>query len=283
MNMNSKLTQPQLALVSVFALTLALTSPAFAQCSGGVCRIQQNASCASCARASYAYAPTAPRYASCYQTQTCGTFAPFGGFFRNLFGCGWQTPSCGRCTAQTRAFSVSRVADCSGGVCQPCQPCQAEAPAACSACDACEECPVEETETYEATEAETDADACSACEPVAPCGNVEDLTEIEAELIRLANAERGAVRCSLLAPDRNLFGWARLNSRLQASYCRTGHFSGASWEISGGYRSAAGVIKGWIDSAPHKAILLRNGFTKAGASVYQGRDGRFYWTMVFGN
>lgn len=273
-------------LISAFALCLTLSSPAFAQCYGGRCYVGAYQPTRQAAPQAQAPQPTVRVVYPCQTAQACrpcqtATFAPFGGFFKNLFGCGWQTSSCGRCTAQTRSFSVSRVADRSGDACQPCQ---AEAPAACSACDACEECPVEETETYEATEAETDADACSACEPVAPCGNVEDLTEIEAELIRLANAERGAVRCSLLEPDKNLFGWARLNSRLQASCCRTGHFSGASWEISGGgYRTAAGVIKGWIDSAPHKAILLRNGFTKAGASVYQGRDGRFYWTMVFGN
>ena len=273
-------------LISAFALALTLSSPAFAQCVGGRCYV------GGAQPAAQAPQPTVRVVYPCQTAQACqpcqqATFAPFGGFFRNLFGCGWQAPSCGRCTARSnQAFGTARGSESLTGVCQPCQ---AEAPAACSACDSCEECPVdaepiEETETYEATEDETDADACSACEPVAPCGNVEDLTEIEAELIRLANAERGAVRCSLLAPDKNLFGWARLNSRLQASYCRTGHFSGASWEISGGgYRSAAGVIKGWIGSAPHKAILLRNGFTKAGASVYQGRDGRFYWTMVFGN
>lgn len=264
-------------LISAFALALTLSSPAFAQCYGGRCYTQPAAQAAP----AQAPQPTVRVVYPCQTAQACqpcqqATFAPFGGFFRNLFGgCGYQ------CTASNGGACLARL---SGAVEPRSSACQAEAPAACSACDSCEECPVEEAETYEATETETDADACSACEPVAPCGNVEDLTEIEAELIRLANAERGAVRCSLLAPDKNLFGWARLNSRLQASYCRTGHFSGAGWEISGGgYRSAAGVIKGWIDSAPHKAILLRNGFTKAGASVYQGRDGRFYWTMVFGN
>ena len=279
--MTTKYRPESILLISAFALCLTLSSPAFAQCVGGRCYVGGAQPAAQSAPQ-----PTVRVVYPC-QTQACrpcqqATFAPFGGFFRNLFGCGWQTSSCGRCTARSnQAFATARGGE---SLTDACQPCQAEAPAACSACDSCEECPVEETETYEATEAETDADACSACEPVAPCGNVEDLTEIEAELIRLANAERGAVRCSLLSPDKNLFGWARLNSRLQASCCRTGHFSGASWEISGGgYRSAAGVIKGWIDSAPHKAILLRNGFTKAGASVYQGRDGRFYWTMVFGN
>lgn len=281
--MTTKYRPESILLISAFAMALTLSSPAFAQCVGGRCYV------GGAQTAAQAPQPTVRVVYPCQTAQACrpcqqATFAPFGGFFRNLFGCGWQAPSCGRCTAQSQAFGTARGSESLTGVCKPCQ---AEAPAACSACDSCEECPVdaepvEEAETYEATEAETDA--CSACEPVAPCGNVEDLTEIEAELIRLANAERGAVRCSLLAPDKNLFGWARLNSRLQASYCRTGHFSGASWEISGGgYRSAAGVIKGWIGSAPHKAILLRNGFTKAGASVYQGRDGRSYWTMVFGN
>lgn len=289
--MNKKLTQTQLCVVSVFALTLALTSPAFAQCVGNSCTIQQNASCASCARASYAYAPTAPRYTFCYQAQTCGTFAPFGGFFRSIFGCQSQFRSCAaaspcaRCAESGRAQGCST---CSGATCLAdpvgrekspdsyvdaatgkkyvLDPGDESVPPAWKEVDSesCEEC-----------------EECQECEECEPCEAVET-TELESRLIKVANAIRGRAR-NFLTVDRNLLSWARLNSSRQASYCRLGHFTGHSFEIAGeGYATPEAAINGWLGSAPHREILLNRHFTKVGASVYRGRNGRLYWTMTFG-
>lgn len=285
MNMNSKLTQPQLALVSVFALTLALTSPAFAQCPGGVCRI--GSASTPCAR-SYAYAPTAPRYASCYQTQTCGTFAPFGGFFRNLFGgCDYSCAAAAPCARLIESGRARGCATCSG------ETCLAD--------------PVDREKSLDYIDAETgkkyvfvpgdesfppawkevdsesceECEECQECEECAPCEAVET-TELESRLITVANAIRGRAR-NFLTVDRNLLSWARLNSSRQASYCRLGHFTGHSFEIAGeGYATPEAAINGWLGSAPHREILLNRHFTKVGASVYRGRNGRLYWTMTFG-
>lgn len=285
MNINSKLTQAQLGVVSVFALTLALTSPAFAQCHGGVCRVP--------AQTSYAVRTTSYNCSYNCSYNSCGTFAPFGGFFRNLFGgCGYQ------CAAQNGGACFSRLSgaaepkgqlarECSGGTCladpvgreksldyidaetgkkyvfvsgdESCPPAWKEVDA-----ESCEEC-----------------EECQECEECEPCEAVET-TELESRLIKVANAIRGRAR-NFLTVDRNLLSWARLNSSRQASYCRLGHFTGRSFEIAGeGYATPEAAINGWLGSAPHREILLNRHFTKVGASVYRGRNGRLYWTMTFG-
>lgn len=306
MNKNSKLTQAQLGVVSVIALTLALTSPAFAQCSGGVCRVQQNATCASCARASYAYAPTAPRYASGYQTQTCGTFAPFGGFFRGLFGgCRFTSstaaaaPACGTARGNARG---SFCTPCSGATCLADPVGRENAPDAATdkefaaggylvdrtTGEKYELMPGDESvpphfkkvesapcEPVEATE--------EPCEPCEPCGAVR-ATWLEKKLFDCANAQRRAAGLRPLLFDGRLIQWARFNSSLQARYCRLGHFSGYGAEIAGeGYTTPEAAVQGWLGSAPHRVILLNGGYTRCGCACYQGANGKFYWTMSFGN
>lgn len=303
MNMNSKLTQPQLALVSVFALTLALTSPAFAQCVGNSCQIQQNASCASCARASYAYAPTAPRYASCYQTQTCGTFAPFGGFFRGLFGCQSQFRSCAAASPCARLIESGRAqgrSTCSGATCLADPVGRENAPDATTdkefatggylvdrtTGEKYELVPGDESVPPHFKEVES-----APCEPVEateeepcePCGAVR-ATWLEKKLFDCANAQRRAAGLRPFLFDGRLIQWARLNSSLQARYCRLGHFSGFGAEIAGeGYTTPEAAVQGWLGSAPHRVILLNGGYTRCGCACYQGANGKFYWTMSFGN
>lgn len=304
MNMNSKLTQAQHCVVSVIALTLALTSPAFAQCPGGVCRIESAST--PCAR-SYASAPTAPRYASCYQTQTCGTFAPFGGFFRGLFcGCRFTSstaaaaPACGTARGNARG---SFCTPCSGATCLADPVGRESAPDATTdrefttggylvdrtTGEKYELMPGDESvpphfkkvesapcEPVEETEEEP-------CEPCEPCGAVR-ATWLEKKLFDCANAQRRAAGLRPFLFDGRLIQWARLNSSLQARYCRLGHFSGFGAEIAGeGYTTPEAAVQGWLGSAPHRVILLNGGYTRCGCACYQGANGKFYWTMSFGN
>lgn len=105
-----------------------------------------------------------------------------------------------------------------------------------------------------------------------------DLSAIERELI----AEAIRVRGRVLAIDRLCCQRSRRNSDAQASYCQLGHFTGSAYEIAGvGYGSPAAAVQGWLNSPAHRAILLRADFTKVGAAVRRGRDGRLYWTMNF--
>ncbi len=296
MNKNSKLTQSQLGVVSVFALTLALTSPAFAQCLGGVCRIQQNATCASCARASYAYAPTAPLSASGYQTQTCGTFAPFGGFFRGLFG-GCRFTSSTAAAAPARGPAKRSCGTARGSFCTPCSGAtyladpvgRENAPDATTDREFATEAPEPGTDAalYEAVE-KMQAEPCGAAQTCKeddncePCGAVR-ATWLEKKLFDCANAQRRAAGLRPFLFDGRLIQWARINSSLQARYCRLGHFSGYGAEIAGeGYTTPEAAVQGWLGSAPHRVILLNGGYTRCGCACYQGANGKFYWTMSFG-
>ena len=328
MNMNSKLTQAQLGVVSVFALTLALTSPAFAQCVGNSCQIQQNASCASCARASYAYAPTAPRYASCWQWQANNVSVnpqfragartarpaegPFGGFFRNLFGFRTNSYSCGTACAQTRpATAPASCQTCSGATCLADPVGRENAPDAATdkefatvgylvdrtTGEKYELVPGDESTPPGYKKVESNSDSCDPCEAVEKCeeqtcdssaggaflcGAVR-ATWLEKKLFDCANAQRRAAGLRPFLFDGRLIQWARFNSSLQARYCRVGHFSGYGAEIAGeGYATPEAAVQGWLDSAPHRVILLNGGYTRCGCACYQGANGKFYWTMSFG-
>lgn len=266
-------------IVAAFALALTLSSPAFAQyyqiggnCPGGVCRAgnQQTA-------ATVAASPCAPCASACSYQQTA-TFAPFGGFFRNLFGgCGFTSSAaavrpCARNCERKRAQGSA----CSGDACfadpvnrefVPGE--QANAVEPCEPCDSVETC---------------DGETCSECdaEPCDPCAAVQT-TEIERRLVAAINRARERFGRRACVGDANLFGWARYNSAIQARFCRLGHFSGHSYEIAGaGYPDAESVVKGWIDSGPHNVILFGVSWTRVGVSAYQGRDGRIYWTATFG-
>ena len=279
-------------IVAAFALALTLSSPAFAQfytiggnCPGGVCR---SGNCQQTA-ATVAASPCAPCASACgYSYQQAATFAPFGGFFRNLFG------GCGDSCAAVRpcARFVERGAQgsaCSGGkrfadpvnrefvpgeqtnAVEPCEPvAKTETDAeTCEPCDPVETC---------------DGETCSECdaEPCDPCDAVQT-TEIERRLVAAINRARERFGRRAVVGDANLFGWARYNSAIQARFCRLGHFSGHSYEIAGaGYPDAESVVNGWTDSAPHNVILFGVSWTRVGVSAYQGRDGRIYWTATFG-
>lgn len=261
-------------LACLFALALTFSSPAFAQyftlggCPGGNCRLTQPepaaaapSACAPCQRVQ--------AYSYCQQT----TFAPFGGFFRNLFGgscCQYQYSRSGsRCAVQSCCASESRVAGAACAADDTCEPC--EAAQTCEEAQDSEPCkPCEAAQTCE-----EDGEACAPCEAVRA-------TWLEKKLFDCANAERRAAGLRPLLFDGRLIEWARLNSYRQASYCRLGHFTGRAAEIAGeGYTTPDAAVKGWLGSAPHRALLLNGRYTHCGCACYRGANGRLYWTMSF--
>ena len=270
MNMNSKLTQAQLGVVSVFALTLALTSPAFAQCPGGVCRVPAQNSYA--VRTAAPAAPCAQAYSYSCQARTCGQFQPFGGFFRNLFG------------FRTASYNCSYSCSPSGGTCLADPVGRESAPDATTDEEFATEKPEPGTDAalYDAVE-KLQTEQCEESDNCEPCGAVR-ATWLEKKLFDCANRERRAAGLHPLLFDGRLIEWARLNSYRQASYCRLGHFTGRAAEIAGeGYSTPDAAVKGWLGSAPHRVILLNGGYTRCGCACYQGANGKFYWTMSFGN
>ena len=254
--------------IALFALALTFSSDAFAQCVGGRCTLGANT------------APTASPCAPCatYSYASCdATFAPFGGFFRNLFGgrvlsagtpcasaCGITASPCGRVTSTCSDSACEYAPEPTDAETTSEEPTKYEVESV-GPCDACE----------------ATSESCEDCEAVGPCDAV-GATELESRLIDALNAARVRFRIRACLADKNLLGWARYNSSVQASYCRLGHFSGRSYEIAGeGYATPEAAVNGWLGSAPHRAILLNCGLSRIGASVYRGSNGKLYWTANF--
>lgn len=288
-------TNPSPLIVCAFALALTFTTPAFSQyycgtCSGSACQLSAGAAPAAARTTTTA----APACAPCRYYQTSGTFAPFGGFFRSLFGgsCGFTSSTA---SSGTRALHCERNGARASSTCgTPCSASArggiADAAGGCSNCSGGEDCSVDPVEREFVPESGAeDASSCTEAEETTcePCGTAsnEDVeaSELERRLVEVANGARERRGLGRLLLDGRLLSWARYNSSLQASYCRLGHFSGFSYEIAGeGYSTPEAAVQGWEDSAPH-AVLLFGRFSRVGASVYRGRNGRLYWSMTFGN
>ena len=52
--------------------------------------------------------------------------------------------------------------------------------------------------------------------------------------------------------------------------------------VAVGYNSGSAVVKGWLDSPGHCANIMNQNFNEGGVSAVKGRDGKLYWTMVYG-
>lgn len=270
----------QTGIVCAFALALTVASSAFAQCPGGVCRVPAQDS-----HAVRTAAPAAPCAQACSyscQARTCGQFQPFGGFFRNLFGFRTNSYNCGTaCGPTVKCSGATCLADPVGREKSPDSYIDAETGKKYVLDPGDESCPP----AWKEVDAESceECEECEDCEDCAPCDAVQT-TEIERRLLNAINRARARFGRQSCRADGNLFGWARLNSYRQASYCRLGHWTGHSYEIAGaGYATPEAAVNGWIGSAPHNAILFGAHWTRVGVSVYRGSDGRLYWTATFGN
>ncbi len=62
-------------------------------------------------------------------------------------------------------------------------------------------------------------------------------------------------------------------------------YSGSSWgeNIAFGYATAESVVKGWLDSAGHRANIENGSFSSTGVGVAANAGGQLYWAQSFGN
>jgi uncharacterized protein YkwD len=61
---------------------------------------------------------------------------------------------------------------------------------------------------------------------------------------------------------------------------------GSSWaseNIAAGFADAAGTVRQWMDSAPHRANILSGDMRAVGIARHQGGVYGWYWTVDFGN
>ncbi|WP_327726424.1 CAP domain-containing protein [Streptomyces sp. NBC_00487] len=132
--------------------------------------------------------------------------------------------------------------------------------------------------------------------PFSPDG----LRRTATEVITLTNAERAAAGLPPLAPDPLLTDAAQAHSAdmvARAFYAHTSPDGSEPWHraaaagstrrsigenIACGQRSAAEVVRGWMNSPGHRANILKPGFTHIGIGFAGGGAAGTYWTQLFG-
>jgi uncharacterized protein YkwD len=136
--------------------------------------------------------------------------------------------------------------------------------------------------------------------PSPPAGaEPDEITGLEDEVVELTNAERTAAGCAEVDTDERLRTAARGHSQDMADHDyfshtgldgssfvdraqAAGYPSPAGENIAMGYRTPADVMRGWMDSDGHRRNLLDCSHQDIGVGLGYDRDGRPYWTQVFG-
>ncbi|MER6157021.1 CAP domain-containing protein [Streptomyces sp. NPDC001868] len=132
--------------------------------------------------------------------------------------------------------------------------------------------------------------------PFSPAGLHATATEV----IALTNTERAGAGLPPLSPDPHLTVAAQAHSAdmvARAFYAHTSPDGGEPWHraaaagstrrsigenIACGQRSAAEVVRGWMNSPGHRANILKPGFTHIGIGFVGGGAAGTYWTQLFG-
>lgn len=132
----------------------------------------------------------------------------------------------------------------------------------------------------------------------APSGGGGD-SSVQAEVLRLVNAEREKAGCSGLSSESRLQAAAQKHSELQAEQNSMSHqlpgeagmgdrvtAEGYRWRsvaenVAAGYTSAGSVMDGWMNSPGHKANILNCGYEQIGVGLAKSSSGTPYWTQNF--
>ncbi len=131
-------------------------------------------------------------------------------------------------------------------------------------------------------------------------GSNAGMNSTEQAVLTLVNSERAKAGCAALTANSTLTSVARAHS---ADMAKRNYFShtnpdGASpfdrmraagyngrlmgENIAAGYRTAAAVMQGWMNSSGHRANILRCGYREIGIGFVTGGSYGTYWTQVFG-
>jgi uncharacterized protein YkwD len=119
------------------------------------------------------------------------------------------------------------------------------------------------------------------------------------EVIRLVNVERKAAGCGSLTGETRLHRAAQKHTDRQAAQDTMSHqldgeapmgdrvtaegyrWGGVAENVAAGYRTAADVMDGWMNSPGHKANILNCGYKNIGVGVAKSAKGTLYWTQNF--
>ncbi|MET7336325.1 CAP domain-containing protein [Nonomuraea sp. NPDC005650] len=131
-------------------------------------------------------------------------------------------------------------------------------------------------------------------EPVTSVG-----TALENEVVRLTNAERAKGGCDPLKHDARLrraafghsadmakkdyFDHDSQDGRDMVDRIRATGFTGSTLaeNIAMGQRSAAEVVKGWMNSDGHRQNIMNCSYTLIGVGAAKDPQGQIYWTQDF--
>ncbi|MEO8173523.1 MAG: CAP domain-containing protein [Sediminibacterium sp.] len=129
--------------------------------------------------------------------------------------------------------------------------------------------------------------------------NTEAAGNMEESILRYINAHRrskglGTLQMSNVASaqayqhSKNMatgktgFGHDGFDQRVQAIKQAMGvtYMSASAENVAYGQLSAQAVVKGWLNSAPHKKNIEGN-YTLTGIGIYKDRKGIIYFTQIF--
>jgi uncharacterized protein YkwD len=103
-----------------------------------------------------------------------------------------------------------------------------------------------------------------------------------ANLLASANATRARYGLPALQFDENLAAGANVGANYCARAGQVCHAPGCGYEIVA--MNGQGIetaVNQWLNSPPHRALLLNGGFRYAGVSVVRDRNGRCWCAMRF--
>ncbi|MGP4100128.1 CAP domain-containing protein [Nonomuraea sp. KM90] len=124
-------------------------------------------------------------------------------------------------------------------------------------------------------------------------------TTMENEVVRLTNAERAKGGCDPLKHDARLrraafghsadmakndyFDHDSRDGRDMVDRMRATGFTGSAWaeNIAMGQRSAAEVVRGWMNSDGHRQNIMNCSYTFIGVGAAKDAQGQIYWTQDF--
>lgn len=134
------------------------------------------------------------------------------------------------------------------------------------------------------------------------CVTSEDAEQLADQVLQLINLERAAVELPPVAVDTALEQMAAdyacrmvaggffahrdpetgagLRERAAAANY-AGYFVGEN--LAAGHRTAAAVMKLWMESPPHQRIILDRSWKEVGIAVRTGGEYSIYWVLEFGN
>lgn len=124
-------------------------------------------------------------------------------------------------------------------------------------------------------------------------------TALENEVVRLTNSERAKGGCRPLTHDTRLrkaafghsadmakndyFDHDSQDGRDMVDRMRATGFTGSAWaeNIAMGQRSAAEVVKTWMNSDGHRQNIMNCSYTLIGVGAAKDAQGQLYWTQDF--